>query len=165
MTIEKLDWGAVAIAYDWPAIVIRVLVEIAFAILADVPCELVGPEIFFAPERLEVCREALDQPCVRPVAAGQQVAPPLMREFVRDQRIAFEIQMRARVMQRIGGLRGCRSIFHPAENEIADCDLRILRVRVGDSDDALEELDHARGVAERAARVVLASRMNVVGDG
>src|SRR5882757_709115 len=54
MTIEQLDWGAIAIAHDWPAIVIGVLVEIAFAILADVPCELVGPEILLAPERLEV---------------------------------------------------------------------------------------------------------------
>src|SRR5882724_11434736 len=111
MAIEQVDWSAIAIAYDRPAIVIRVLIEIAFAILADVPRELVGPEILLAPERLEVSCEALVQPCVRPVAASQQIAPPLMRQFVRDQRIAFEIEMRARVVQRIGGLRGRRSVF------------------------------------------------------
>src|SRR5712671_3475003 len=116
MAIKQVDWSAIAIAYDRPAIVIRVLIEIAFAILADVPRELVGAEILLAPERLEVSCEALVQPCVRPVAAGQQVAPPLMREFVRDQRIAFEIQMRTRVVQRIRGLRCGGSIFHPAEN-------------------------------------------------
>src|SRR6267378_6533572 len=102
MAIEQVDWSAIAIAYDWPAIVVRVLIEIAFAILADVPRELVGPEILLAPERFEVSREALVQPRVRPIAASQQVAPPLMRELVRDQRIAFKIEMRARVMQRIG---------------------------------------------------------------
>ena len=63
----------------------------------------------------------------------------MMREFVRDQRIAFEIKMRPRVMQRIGGLRGRRRVFHSAENEIADRYLRILRVRIGHSDDALED--------------------------
>src|SRR6266403_2051987 len=101
MAIEQFDRSAIAIAYDRTAIVIGILVEIAFAILADVPRELVGPKILFAPECLEVSREALVQPGVRPIAAGQQVAPPLMREFVRDQRIAFEIEMRARVVQRI----------------------------------------------------------------
>src|SRR5713101_1687990 len=165
MTIEKLDRRPVAIAYDRPAIVIGVLVEIALAILTDVPCELVGAKILLAPERFEVSCEALVQPCVRPVAAGQQIAPPLMSEFVRDQRIAFEIEMRTRVVKGIGGLRGRRSIFHPAENEIADRDLRVLRVRVGHPNDALEELDHARSVAKGAARVVLAPGMNVIGYG
>src|SRR5260370_35710511 len=110
MAIEQFDWRAVAIAYNRAAVVIGVLVEIAFAILADLPRELVGPKILFAPERLEVSREALVQPGVRPVGASQQVAPPLMRELVRDQRIAFEIEMRARVVQRIGSLCGRRSI-------------------------------------------------------
>src|SRR5260370_32857342 len=126
MAIEEIDRRPVAIAYDRPAIVIRVLIEIAFAILADVPCELVGAEILLAPQRLEVSREALVQPCVRPIAAGQQVAPPLMSEFVRDQWIAFEIEMRTRVVQRIRGLSGRGGVFHPAENEIVDRDLRVL---------------------------------------
>src|SRR6267378_3369947 len=102
MTIEQIDRRAVAVAYDRPAIMIGILIEIAFAILADVPRELVGAKILLAPERFEVSREALVQPRVRPVAASQQVTPPLMRELVRDQRIAFKIEMRARVMQRIG---------------------------------------------------------------
>src|SRR5260370_38702184 len=90
MAIEQFDWRAVAIAYNRAAVVIGVLVETAFAILADVPRELVGPKILFAPERIEVRREALVQPGVPPVAASQQVAPPLMREVVRDPRIALE---------------------------------------------------------------------------
>src|SRR4029077_6125384 len=82
MTIEKLDRRAIAIAYDRPAITVGVFVEITFAILAPVPCEFVGHKIFLAPERLEVSCEALVQPRVRPVAASEQVAPPLMRELV-----------------------------------------------------------------------------------
>src|ERR1700719_5407376 len=99
MAIEQIDRIAIAVAYDWAAVVIGVLVEIAFAILPDVPRELVGPEILLAPERLKVGREALVEPRVRPIATGKQVAPPLMRQFVRDQRIALEIKMRARVVQ------------------------------------------------------------------
>src|ERR1039458_7356161 len=72
------------------AVVIGVLVEIGFAILPDIPRELVGAEILFAPQRLEVSRKALVEPRVRPIAAGQQIAPPLMSELVRDQRIALE---------------------------------------------------------------------------
>ena len=87
-----------------------------------------------------------------------------MGQLVRDQRIALEIEMRARVVQRAFGLRRRRRIFHPAENEIADRDLRILGVRVRHADHALEKLDHLRRVAERAARVVLATGRNVVGD-
>src|SRR5260370_20504052 len=131
MTIEKLDWRSVAIAYDRAAIAIGVLVEVAFAILADVPREFVGAKILLAPERFEVSREALVQPRVRPVAASQQVTPPLMREFVRDQRIAFEIEMCARVVQRIGGLRGRRSIFPPAKNGIRRRRVRVRSAMVG----------------------------------
>ena len=88
-----------------------------------------------------------------------------MRQFVRDQRIALEVEMRARVVQRAVGLRRRRRVFHPAENKIADRDLRILGVRIGHADHALEKLDHLRRVAKRAARIVLAAGRNVVGDG
>src|SRR4029077_14252957 len=64
MTIEKLDRRAIAIAYDRPTITVGVVVEIAFAILAHVPCEFVGTEIFLAPECLEVSCEAFIQPRV-----------------------------------------------------------------------------------------------------
>src|ERR1700691_6455651 len=105
MAIEQMDRVAITIAYDRPAVVIGVLVKIALAILPDVPRELVGPEILLAPQRLEVSREALVEPRVRPIAAGQQVAPPLMRELVRDQRIALGVEMRRRVVQRAGRFR------------------------------------------------------------
>ena len=87
-----------------------------------------------------------------------------MRQLVRDQRIALEVEMRARVVQRAFGLRRRRRVFHPAENKIADRDLRILGVRVGHADHALEKLDHLRRVAKGAARIVLAAGRNVVGD-
>ena len=87
-----------------------------------------------------------------------------MRQLVRDQRIALEIEMCARVVQRAVGLRRRRRVFHSAENKIADRHLRILGVRVGHADHALEKLDHLRRVAKRAARIVLAPRRNVVGD-
>src|SRR5271156_1645897 len=107
MAIEQFDRRAIAVAYDRPPVIIGVLVEIRLAILPNIPSELVGAEIFLAPQRLEVRCEALVEPRMRPVAAGQQVAPPLMRQLVRDQRIALEIEMRARVMQSAVGLR-CR---------------------------------------------------------
>src|SRR5260370_12331371 len=38
----------------------------------------------FSPYHFEECREALVQPDISPVVAGDQVAKPLMREFVRN---------------------------------------------------------------------------------
>src|ERR1700691_1815587 len=118
MAIEQIDRVAITIAYDRPAVVIGVLVKIALAILPDVPRELIGTEILLAPKRLEVSREALVEPRVRPIAAGQPITPPLMRQLVRGQRIALEVEMRARVVQRAVGLRRRRRVFHPAENKI-----------------------------------------------
>src|ERR1700722_19769913 len=64
MPIEQIDRIAITVTYDRAAVMIGVLVEIAFAILPDVPRELVGPEILLAPERLEIRREAFVEPCV-----------------------------------------------------------------------------------------------------
>ena len=50
----------------------------------DIVEVLVGTEIGLAPDGLHKCRKPLVEPCVRPIAAGQEVAEPLMREFVRD---------------------------------------------------------------------------------
>src|SRR5882757_1257806 len=103
MTIEKIDRRAIAIAYDRAAIPMRIFVENAVTILSHVPRKLIGAEILLAPERLEIGCEAFIQPGVRPIAAGEQITPPLMRQFVCDQRIAFEIEVSARIMHRVGG--------------------------------------------------------------
>src|SRR5581483_5163506 len=47
--IEKLDRGAIAVAYDRTAVLARVLGEIRLAILPQVPCEFVRAEILLAP--------------------------------------------------------------------------------------------------------------------
>src|SRR5262249_27264984 len=122
------------------------------------PAVLLGPCLGLDPDALEKSREALVEPPMRPVATGQKIPEPLMRELMRDQRIAREIRMRARVVQGEIGLRRVGSVFHSPEDVILDGDLAALLVRVLEADLLLVGLDHLRGIAERALSVLFAPR-------
>ena len=100
-----------------------------------------------------------------PIAAGHQVAEPLVREFVRDERIAREVDVRGLVVERAVRLRRRARILHAAEDEVGDGDLRVARVRIRNADLLLESFDHLRRVGEGAFAVALVTRQNVVVDG
>ena len=70
--------------------------------------------------------------------------------------------MRAFVVQRAVGLRRCGGIFHAAENEVGDRDLRVTLVGIIVADHALEDFDHLRRLAERAFTIAFASGGNVI---
>ena len=117
-----------------------------------------------APDVLEVRREALVQPRLGPLAARQQVAPPLVRQLVRHQPLDVVIDRGALVEQDQLGQRRRGGVLHAAEDELGDGDLAVARVGVGDADALREEVDHLGRAPEAAARVGLASRRNEVED-
>jgi len=53
-----------------------------------------------APDVLEVGREALVEPALGPLAAGHEVAPPLVRQLVRDEAVDVVVERRALVDER-----------------------------------------------------------------
>ena len=150
VTVENFDRIAIAIVDDRPPVAIRVFFQVGRDALEDVVEVLVVAQIRFAPNRFEERGEAFVEPRVRPVAAGQQIAEPLVRQLVRNQRIARKIEMGARIVQGAVGLRRRRRILHAAENEIADGDLRVARVRIRRAGAFLERLDHSRRVLPKA---------------
>ncbi len=99
---------------------------------------------------------------MRPVAAGQQVAEPLVRELVRDERVAVGIEGGALVVEDGVGQRRRGGVLHAAEDEVGDDDLGVLLVRITHADLLVEEADHRWGAPEGAAGVVLAAGLDVV---
>ena len=123
VTVENFDRVAERVADDRPAVAGGIFLEIVAHPAEDVVEILIVAEIGLAPDAFEEGREALVEPRVRPIAAGDQIAEPLVREFVRDERIAREIEMGDGVVQRPVCLRGGRRILHAAEDEVGNGDL------------------------------------------
>ena len=164
MAVEEFDGVAEAVADDRAAVAIGVFFQIPLDAAEDVVEILVVSEVRFAEHRLEVRGEAFVEPCVRPIAAREQIAEPLMRQLVRNERIAREIQVRAFVVQRAFGLRGRRGVFHAAEDEVRHGDLRVARERILRAETLFEDSDHLRRLAESALAVGLAPGKNVIRD-
>src|SRR6185437_13850665 len=120
--------------------------------------------IVLDPNSLHESSEAFVQPSMRPIAAGQKISEPLVRKLVRDKSIAREIQMRSLVVKSEIGLSRSGSVFHPAENEILNCDLTVFLVGIHDPRLFPENLDHLRSIAERKLPFFLASRLDKILD-
>ena len=123
--------------------------------------ELVGPQVILLPQRLEVAGEPLVEPQVRPVAAGQEVAPPLVGELVGDQAVGVVVDKGAGVVQDAVAQRGRRGVLHPAPEALA-ADLGVAVPGVLNADRVTEEIEHPRGVAERAGDPFLKTRVDPV---
>ncbi len=119
---------------------------------------LVAPLGVLAPDVLEVGGEPFVQPGLGPFPAGEQIAPPLVRQLVRDEAVDVVIERGPLVEERQIGQRGGAGVLHPAEDELGHGDLAVARVRVGQADLLGEVVDHGAGAGEAAARVGLASR-------
>ncbi len=127
----------------------------AARLLVHVVLELVGAVLLLVPERLEVGGEPLVEPDVRPVAAREEVAPPLMGELVRDEAVRVVVEVCALVVERPLVQRGGGDVLHAAPAELLDRALRVLVPGVLDADLLREELEHGLGVAEDALDLVL----------
>ena len=103
---------------------------------------------------------------MRPLAAGQEVAEPLVGEFVCRDRVAElrEILVCPRVVEQHVGHRRRRGVLHPAENEVRDGHRVVFRPRVGRADPLGEEAHHRWRTAEGAPQRRPAPRGAVVGD-
>src|SRR5262249_38022986 len=117
-----------------------------------------------APDVLAVSREAFVEPALPPVAAGDEIAEPLVGELVRDEGLGVEVAPGARGEERLVGERRRGGVLHAAEDEFGDADLGVARVGVAHAEARREALEDLRGLAEEAPRVVLASGLDVVAD-
>ena len=136
MPVEQVDGLVVPPAHDG-TLVAAGLAEIGLRVRQQLHVRLVAPFGVFAPDVLEVGGETLVQPGLGPLPAGEQIAPPLVGQLVRDQPIDVVVQGRALVQQHLIGQGGGAGVLHAAEDEIGHGDLAVAAVGVGDAD-ALE---------------------------
>ncbi len=92
---------------DRPAVV-AVVAQVALECAVHLEPEFILAAGVLGEERVEVRREALVEPEVGPILAGQEVAEPLVRQLVRDQAVGVPLERRDLVPQ-----RDCRSSRWP----------------------------------------------------
>src|SRR5215471_19838666 len=92
VSIEQLETVVVVNIVDDRTAVIAIFFEIAILETEHGLFEVVSALIMLAPEVFEVGGEAFVQPAIGPVAAGEQVAKPLVRQFMRYNRHDIDIQ-------------------------------------------------------------------------
>ena len=155
--VEEMNRLVVLPADHRPLVTPR-LGQVAVGVDQQLVVGLVAPLGVLAPDVLEVGGEPFVQPGLGPLAAGQQIAPPLVRQLVRDEAVDVVIQRGPLVEQRQIGQRGGAGVLHPAEDELGDGDLAVARVRIGQADLLGEVVDHRAGPGEAAARVGLPPR-------
>ena len=161
--VEQVDRLVVLPADDRP-LVAPGLVQVAVGVDEQLQVGLVAPLGVFAPDIFEVGREPLVQPRLGPLAAGEQVAPPLVGELVRHQAFHVVIDRGALVEQHQVGQRRRGGVLHAAEDEFGHRDLAVARVGVRHADALGEEVDHLGRPPEAAAGVVLAPGRDEVED-
>ena len=161
--VEQVDRLVVLSADDRTLVAPR-LVQVAVGVDEQLEVGLVAALGVLAPDVLEVGREPFVQPGLGPLAAGEQVAPPLVGELVRHQAVDVVIERGALVEQHQVGQRRRGGVLHAAEDELGDRDLAVARVGVRHADALGEEVDHLGRAPEAAAGVVLAPGRDEVED-
>ena len=101
VVIEDVDRLVVELGRDRAAIAAGVLAEVALRPLVELEVGGVAALVMLAPDVLGVGREALVEPALAPVAARDQIAEPLVRELVRDQRVDVVVDRGALVEQHV----------------------------------------------------------------
>lgn len=92
--------------------------------------------------------EALIQPDLAPVFAGDEVPKPLMGQFMRDEPLAIADVLRRRSEQGAVGESGRAGVFHAARDKVIDTDLVILVPGIRDANLLFKELHHVFRVPE-----------------
>ena len=117
----------------------------------------------FIPQRFEVAGEAFVEPQVRPVAAGDEVAEPLVGKLVSDQAVGAAIKPGVLIKQRCFAEGRRAGVLH-ATAEIVAADLGVLLPRVLHSKLVREEIEHRGGVSKRRLDFIGPIRRHVVRD-
>src|SRR5580693_2214433 len=124
----------------------------------------VGAVTLLGPIMFEISGEAFVEPNVGPVFARDQVAEPLVREFVGIKIVgaASEFGREGGSDEAARGERGGAGIFHAAFDEIVYGGLRVLRPGVGHAELIREKIEHlARARESGIDSVFLAARNDV----
>jgi hypothetical protein len=136
VAVEQVDRLGVVAANDRPRIAGVRLRQVRLQIALNAMVVFIAAQAVFALDVLEVGGETLVQPGVRPVAAGDEVAEPLVGELVGDQVVSGNVERGAGVDQRVLVQGGGGGVLHTAEHEVADHDLRVARPRKGRAGEA-----------------------------
>ena len=120
----------------------------------------------FGPDGFEESGEAFVEPDVGPVFAGDEVAEPLMGEFVGNEVVGvggiFGDELG--IAKGVSGVGGGAGIFHAAGDEVVDHDLRVFFPGIVDADFFVEELDHRGRAFVVGEEAVAAAFGGVVGE-
>ena len=124
--------------------------QVAIGVDQQLVVGLVTPLAVLAPDVLEVGGEAFVQPRLGPLAAGQQIAPPLVRQLVRDQAVDVVVERGPLVEQRMS-VSVVALVFSMPPKMNSGTGSGCTRVGVGDADLLREEVDHLLRPGEAAA--------------
>src|SRR5438552_2438053 len=99
VTVKEVDLRVVNVANDGPSIATAGFAEVAVDLVEQRVPIVVEAFVVLVPDELEEGREALVQPAVRPVAAREEIAEPLMSELVGDEEFAVLVEARPFVVE------------------------------------------------------------------
>src|SRR5260370_14025137 len=127
---------------------------------------LVFAEVRFGPYRLHESGKTFVKPDIAPIFAGDEIAEPLVTEFVRDQVVLASEIFGSELGMNEGraGVRGGAGVFHATGDEIIDHDLGVFFPWVVDADFFAEEIDHGRRATVVNREAVAATLWRVIGD-
>ena len=115
-----------------------------------------------APDVFKVGGEAFIEPGLGPLAAGDEIAPPLVGQLVCDQGLDVQIEGGALVEHGFGRECGGGGVFHAAEDEVLDEDLAVAPKRVGHADGLREKINERWCGGKAAFEIGLATLGSVV---
>ena len=113
-------------------------------------------------EPFEVRGESFIQPEMPPVAACDEIAPPLVRQLVGDDSPAWKIRRAPAVDDGSIVQRHRCGVLHPPPHELIDNDLRELFPWIGNSRLAFKKTYHGGRVPERGLHVHAVLRIHII---
>ena len=145
-------------------LVLSGLVQVAVQVAQQIDVGFVAAARVGAPHVFEVGGEALVEPGLGPFPAGDEIAPPLMRQLVRHQVVDVLVEGCALVEHGLAGERGGGGVLHAAEDEVGNEDLAVAREGVAHADGLAEKVDDGGRGLEGALEVGLAAFGSIVVD-
>ncbi len=131
--VEEFDGISVVAAHQGSIVASARLRQILLEIAEHSAQVRIRSEASLPLQVLEVGSEALIEPGLRPVAAGDEIPKPMVGQLVRDQILHVDIEPRSLVQENMLVKRGGGGVFHAPEDEVRDHDLRVALVGVFDS--------------------------------
>ncbi len=125
--------------------------------------KVVRAKVVLVPELLKVGGEAFVQPAIWPVAAGHEVAEPLVGQLMRNHWHQVEVEGSAFIRQERKAMGSRGGMFHGTGINLDDR-LRILVVGIIDVRISSEEAHHLGGLAHVVACIVFTVGAHVVVD-